>query len=155
MYTIAQTREHIPYTRRGITTKSLLPVIHGLCYTSRGVLALTRNDGPPRGIDLMIHSTISRHCTTELHFAPYDKRPQWFIRKEERKEMFYLMTHSTPFIYGYMASNIAREDTRCRHFMGYSFRLAARDPFYMHHRTDRIAYTTTLYLSWSTGWNDK
>ena len=27
-------------------------------------------------------------------------------RKEGRKEMFYLMTHSTHFIYGYMASDI-------------------------------------------------
>ena len=26
--------------------------------------------------------------------------------KEGRKEMFYLMTHSTHFIYGYMASDI-------------------------------------------------
>ena len=49
-----------------------------------------------------------------------------------RKEMFYLTTHSTHFIYGYMASDIwlrtiliVREETRCRH-MGYSFRLAAR-----------------------------
>ena len=41
------------------------------------------------------------------------------------------MTHSTHFIYGYMASDmvtghhIVREETHCRH-MGYSFRLAAR-----------------------------
>ena len=46
--------------------------------------------------------------------------------------MFYLTTHSTHFIYGYMASDIwlmttqmAREETRCRH-IGYSFRLTAR-----------------------------
>ena len=39
-----------------------------------------------------------------------------------RKEMFYLTTHSTHFIYGYMASNIwlrtiliMRKETRCRH----------------------------------------
>ena len=31
---------------------------------------------------------------------------QFSIRKEGRKEMFYLMTHSTHFIYGYMASYI-------------------------------------------------
>ena len=54
------------------------------------------------------------------------------IRKEGRKEMFYLTTHSTHFIYGYMASDIwlrtiliERNETRCCH-MGYSFRLAAR-----------------------------
>ena len=51
---------------------------------------------------------------------------------EGRKEMFYLTTHSTHFIYGYMASDIwlrtiliVRKETRCRH-IGYSFRLASR-----------------------------
>ena len=51
---------------------------------------------------------------------------------EGRKEMFYLTTHSTHFIYGYMASDIwlriiliVRKETRYRH-IGYSFRLAAR-----------------------------
>ena len=29
-----------------------------------------------------------------------------YVHKEGRKEMFYLMTHSTHFIYGYMASDI-------------------------------------------------
>ena len=53
--------------------------------------------------------------------------------------MFYLTTHSTHFIYGYMASDIwlrtvliVRKETRCRH-IGYSFRL-----------TDRIAHTTAF-----------
>ena len=48
-----------------------------------------------------------------------------------RKEMFYLTTHSTHIIYGYMASDIwlrtiliARKETRCRH-IGYSLRLTA------------------------------
>ena len=56
--------------------------------------------------------------------------------------MLYLTTHSTHFIYGYMASNIwlrtiliVRKENRCRH-IGYSFRLTARV------RTDRIAHTT-------------
>ena len=31
---------------------------------------------------------------------------QFDIMKEARKEMFYLTTHSTRFIYGYMASDI-------------------------------------------------
>ena len=49
-----------------------------------------------------------------------------------RKEMFYLTTHSTHFIYDYLMSDIgqrttqiAREETRCRH-IGYSFRLTAK-----------------------------
>ena len=46
--------------------------------------------------------------------------------------MFYLMTHSTHFINGYMASDIwlrtiviVRKETRCHH-IGYSFQLTAR-----------------------------
>ena len=41
---------------------------------------------------------------------------------EREREMFYLTTHSTHFIYGYMASDIwlrtiliVRKETRCRH----------------------------------------
>ena len=44
--------------------------------------------------------------------------------------MFYLTTHSTHFIYGYMASDIVRKETRCRH-ISYSFRLTVKK-FYMH-----------------------
>ena len=46
--------------------------------------------------------------------------------------MFYLTTHSTHFIYGYMASDIwlrtiliVRKETRCRH-IGYSYRIYRR-----------------------------
>ena len=73
-----------------------------------------------------------------LHRA---KRYQ-LIWKEGRK-CFYLTTHSTHFIYGYMASDIwlktiliVRKETRCRH-MDYSFRLAARVLLYApSHRQD-------------------
>ena len=48
------------------------------------------------------------------------------------REMFYLTTQSTHFIYGYMASDIwlrtiliVRKETRCRH-IGYSYRLTPR-----------------------------
>ena len=54
------------------------------------------------------------------------------INRISHKEIFYLTTHSTRFIYGYMASDvwygttqIMREETRCHH-MGYAFRVAAR-----------------------------
>ena len=52
--------------------------------------------------------------------------------RERERDMFYLTTHSTHFIYGYMASEIwlrtiliVRKKTRCRH-IGYSLRLTAR-----------------------------
>ena len=81
--------------------------------------------------------------------------------------MFYLMTHSTHFIYDYMASDIwlrtiqkAREEARCRH-MGYSFRLAARVILYASpHRQDHtyhgLCYTSREALAGtrnsSLGW---
>ena len=63
-------------------------------------------------------------------------------RKEGRK-CFYLMTHSTHFIYGQMASDIwlrtiliVKKETRCRH-IGYSFRLPTRVLLYApSHRQD-------------------
>ena len=67
--------------------------------------------------------------------------------------MFYLMMHSTHFIYGYMASDIwlrtiliARKETRCRH-IGYSFRLTSRVLLYApSHRQDNT-YHGLCYTS--------
>ena len=72
--------------------------------------------------------------------------------KRER-EMFYLTTHSTHFIYGYMASDIwlrtiliVRKETRCRH-IGYSYRLIARVLLYApSHRQDNT-YHGLCYTS--------
>ena len=68
-------------------------------------------------------------------------------------EMFYLMTHSTHFIYGYMASDIwlrtiliVRKETCCRH-IGYSYRLIARVLLYApSHRQDNT-YHGLCYTS--------
>ena len=70
-----------------------------------------------------------------------------------RKDMFYLMTHSTHFIYGYMASDIwlriiliVRKETRCRH-IGYSYWLTARVLLYApSHRQDNT-YQGLCYTS--------
>ena len=78
--------------------------------------------------------------------------------QEGRKKMFYLTTHSTHFIYSYMATNIwlrtiliVRKETRCLH-MGYSFRLAAKVLLYVpSHRQDNtyhgLCYTTSGALA--------
>ena len=76
------------------------------------------------------------------------------LREREReREMFYLTTHSTHFIYGYMASDIwsrtiliVKKETRWRH-IGYSFRLTARVLLYApSHRQDNtnhgLCYTS-------------
>ena len=69
------------------------------------------------------------------------------------REIFYLTTHSTHFIYGYMASDIwlrtiliVRKETRCRH-IGYSYRLTARVLLYApSHRQDNT-YHGLCYTS--------
>ena len=78
--------------------------------------------------------------------------PQSLTIGRER-EMFYLTTHSTHFIYGYMASDIwlrtiliVRKETRCCH-IGYSYRLTERVILYApSHRQDntyhRLCYTS-------------
>ena len=69
------------------------------------------------------------------------------------REMFYLTTHSTHFIYGYMASDIClrtilivRKETHCCH-IGYSYRLTARVLLYApSHRQDNT-YHGVCYTS--------
>ena len=69
------------------------------------------------------------------------------------REMFYWTTHSTHFIYGYMASYIwlrtiliVRKEPRCRH-IGYSYQLTARVLLYApSHRQDNT-YHGLCYIS--------
>ena len=67
--------------------------------------------------------------------------------------MFYLTTHSTHFIYGYMASDIwlwtiqiVRKETRCCH-IGYSFRLTARVLLYAPSHRQDSTYHGLCYTS--------
>ena len=107
----------------------------GLCYTSRGALAGTRNSS-------WVHRMKDRSDDPSHHEQTL--LPRRYIsllclpRDLGRKEMFYVTTHTTHFIYGYMASDIwlrtnliVRKETRCRH-IDYSFRL------------DRVAHTTAF-----------
>ena len=73
--------------------------------------------------------------------------------QEGRKEMFYLTTHSTHFIYSYMASYIwlrtiliVRKKTRCCH-IGYSFRLTARVLLYAPSHRQDSTYHSLCYTS--------
>ena len=74
-------------------------------------------------------------------------------KSEREREMFYLTTHSTHFIYGYMASDIwlrtiliVRKETHCCH-IGYSYRLTARVLLYApSHRQDNT-YHGLCYTS--------
>ena len=92
-------------------------------------------------------------------FLPEKERERKRERERERarereREMFYLTTHSTHFIYGYMASDIwlrtimiVRKETCCRH-IGYSYRLTARVLLYApSHRQDNT-YRGLCYTSY-------
>ena len=101
-----------------------------------------------------------REKRTEGNVLLNDALNTFYLRfyGEREREMFYLTTHSTHFIYDYMASDTwymaiqtVREETRCIH-IGYSLRLAARVLLYSQfHRQDS---TYLLYRLWNTGWNE-
>ena len=88
-------------------------------------------------------------CTRSLRFASTECG--WM--REREREMFYLTTHSTHFIYGYMASDIwlrtiliVRKETRCRH-IGYSYRLTARVLLYAPSHIQDNTYHGLCYTS--------
>ena len=56
----------------------------------------------------------------------------------ERKGMLYLTMYFYLWLYGVGHIQIAREETCCHHYMGYSFQLAAK--FLLFHPTDMIAH---------------
>ena len=75
------------------------------------------------------------------------------VWNERERKMFYLTTHSTHCIYGYMASDIwlrtiliVREETHCCH-IGYSFRLAARVLLYAPSHRQDSTYHCLCYTS--------
>ena len=84
---------------------------------------------------------------------PLSTRGADLLKMEGRKEMFYLTTHSTYFIYGNMASDIwlrtiliVRKETRCRHIC-YSFRLKARVLLYAPSHRQDSTYHGLCYTS--------
>ena len=74
---------------------------------------------------------------------------EW-LKWERERENFYLTTHSTHFIYGYMASDILLRtilmETRCRH-IGYSFRLTPRVLLYAPSHRQDSTYHILCYTS--------
>ena len=73
--------------------------------------------------------------------------------RERRERNFYLATHSTHFIYSYMASDIwlrtiliVRKETRCRH-IGYSYWLTARVLLYAPSHRQDSTYHGLCYTS--------
>ena len=108
------------------------------------------------GNQVLTHNFSFATCSPTLGVTVYHlfSRRFWLACYREReREMFYLMMHSTHFIYGYMASDIwlrtiliVRKETRCHH-IGYSYRLTARVLLYApSHRQDNT-YHSLCYTS--------
>ena len=98
----------------------------------------------------MFTSMTSTRTDTTAHLY---KHTAEHSHREREREMFYLTTHSTHFIYSYMASDIwlwtiliVRKETRCCH-IAYSYRLTARVLLYApSHRQDNT-YHGLCYTS--------
>ena len=74
--------------------------------------------------------------------------------------MFYLTTHSTHFIYGYLASDMVKDhsDSEKGHLLPPPHRLLFlinSKGFYMHHPTDRIAHTTAFVTPVMEHWLER
>ena len=124
---------------------------------------VTQDPQTPQVNVLVVHFTL-HHLGGQVvqsatqRIAPAIKYTLNICGMEGRKEMFYLTTHSTHFIYGYMASDIwlrtiliVRKETRCHH-IGYSYRLTARVLLYApSHRQDNT-YHGLCYTSRGAQW---
>ena len=135
-----------------------MPKYHGLCYTNCGALAGT----PDMLTNLIMKKKGGLKPTgsrpPDRHILYSHSGPLNWTTSDREREMFYLTTHSTHFIYGYMASDIwlrtiliVRKETRCRH-IGYSYRLTARVLLYApSHKQDNtyhgLCYTSRVALA--------
>ena len=102
-------------------------------------------------VSLRVTPTTTIKCNPSWRKStPYSQTPN---RGEREREMFYLTTHSTHFIYGYMVSDIwlrtiliVRKETRFRH-IGYSFRLTVRVLLYAPPHRQDSTYHSLCYTS--------
>ena len=135
-------------------------MLGGLCYTSCGALAWTRNSsmGPPWRINLTTHHTMSSGLSDQFllvdpvsYFSFQPILHNWCNKKEENVlsknalNTFYLRLYGVRHMV-LSTTQIVREETHCRH-MGYSFRLTARVLLYApSHRQDNT-YHGLCYTS--------
>ena len=136
-------------------------MLGGLCYTSRGALAWTKNSsmGPPWRIDLTTHHTMSRWLSDQFllvdpvsYFSFQPVLHNWCNKKEEENVLFndafntfYLRLCSVRHMV-LSTTQIVREETHCRH-MGYSFRLTARVLLYAPSHRQDCTYHGLCYTS--------
>ena len=121
-----------------------------------GMTTTSRDDNvtaASRGGNHMWHSTLWN--VLPLTLQRQEQVQRWSVWRHHRllREVFYLTTHSTHFIYGFMASDIwlriiliVRKETRCRH-IGYCYRLTARVLLYAPSHIQDNTYHDLCYTS--------
>ena len=108
-------------------------------------------------IHIHIHTLIHTYTHIHTYIHTYIQRPTIYLGSSKIISYvyiyIYITTHSTHFIYGYMASDIwlrtiliVRKETRCRH-IGYSYRLTARVLLYAPSNRHYNTYHVLCYTS--------
>ena len=107
----------------------------------------------PRLLQLLEQRLGVHQCGGARHWNSTGNNTGQNTSVEREREMFYLTTHSTHFIYGYMASDIwlrtiliVRKETCCRH-IGYSYRLTARVLLYAPSHKQDSTYHSLCYTN--------
>ena len=92
-------------------------------------------------------------CTTTLLWIRKEGRKEGNVLFNDAFNTFYLRLYGV----GHMVKDhSAREETRCHHYMGYFFRLAARGHIYApSHRQDSTYHGLCYTRCVSMGWNEK
>ena len=121
---------------------------YGVCGRSR---RLAMHELPPAIRRYRVESNLHSINNTSSSFIIFI-RHMLFYSLEREREMFYLTTHSTHFIYGYMPSDIwlrtiliVRKETCCH--IGYSYRLTARVLLYAPSHSQDNTYHSLCYTS--------
>ena len=130
---------------------------HGLCYTSRGTLAEMRNSsmGPSWTINMTINRTMSERF---YHWTTCRSNLIW-SRKEEH--VVVNDTLNTFYIWLYDIWHMIKKHSDSERgnqlppLQGQLLRLVTRYPFYLHHPTNNIVYTTTFVIPIVVHWLER
>ena len=102
-------------------------------------------------VDTNVSSSLLYHWLHQLV-----QQQELFSLVERRKEMFYLTTHSTHFIYGYMGSDTDSDRGNLLPPHGLLFLINSKGSFICTiPQTGLLIPRPLLHQSWSTDWNEK
>ena len=125
---------------------------HLMCAKAKMMVRCCMSFGLCKGQQVFIGRGMGGGGASSIKHKVISMIKYWLCSIRER-EMFYLTTHSTHFIYGYVVSDIwlrtiliVRKETRCRH-IGYCYRLTARAILYAPSHRQDSTYHDLCYTS--------